>query len=54
MGKANSWTPHLIGDEWEIVKGVTEPGWWALDDNFVAVLGPYDSKKACEKAIRRA
>jgi hypothetical protein len=31
---------------------VQEPGWYAFDDNHVPVLGPFQSRKDCEKAIK--
>ncbi len=31
---------------------VTEPGWYAVDDNDKAVLGPFASLAECERAIR--
>ena len=31
---------------------VTEPGWYAVDDAGKVVLGPFDSLRQCERAIR--
>ncbi len=31
---------------------VTEPGWYAVDDNDKVVLGPFASLAECERAIR--
>lgn len=53
MSKAENLTPTLLDDEWDSVAGATGPGWYALSDNHVAGLGPFDSRKECEKAIQR-
>mgnify|MGYP001228524405 CR=1 FL=1 len=47
-------TVHLLTEEWESVSSAEGPGWYALDEKFVCQLGPYDTKRDCEKAIRRA
>jgi hypothetical protein len=31
---------------------VSEPGWYAVDDNDKVVLGPFVSLAECERAIR--
>ena len=31
---------------------VTEPGWYAVDENDKVVLGPFASLDECERAIR--
>ena len=31
---------------------VTEPGWYAIDDEDKVVLGPFDSLAQCERAIQ--
>lgn len=31
---------------------VSEPGWYAIDDNDKIVLGPFASLAECERAIR--
>lgn len=53
MSKANELTAHLIGEEWDSVEGASEPDWYALTDNHVAVRGPFDTREQCEKAIKR-
>jgi len=53
MGRARDLTPIKLGEEWDSVTGATEPGWYAVDDNHVAVMGPFNSKEACQKAIER-
>lgn len=31
---------------------VTEPGWYAVDDGYKVVLGPFVSLAECERAIQ--
>jgi hypothetical protein len=33
---------------------VTEPGWYAFDDDHIPVLGPFNSREECVEAIRKA
>ena len=42
---------HLAADDVGDYR-VTEPGWYALDDNDKAVLGPFVSLGECERAIQ--
>jgi hypothetical protein len=31
---------------------VKEPGWYAFNDDHIAVLGPFKSDQECEEAIK--
>lgn len=55
MSKAADLTAIYIGEDLEgAQKGiVTDPGWYAVDDNHCATTGPFDTRKECEKAIQR-
>lgn len=55
MSKAADLTAIYIGKDLEgAQKGiVTDPGWYAVDDSHVATMGPFDTKRECEKAIQR-
>jgi hypothetical protein len=33
---------------------VTEPGWYAFDDDHIPVLGPFGSDEECLEAIKKA
>jgi hypothetical protein len=54
MTRAKDLTPSVFGgDEWEAVKGATGPGWYAMDDNYTAVRGPFTTREECVKEIKR-
>lgn len=53
VSKAKDLTPTLLGEEWDSVAGATGPGWYAVSDKHVAGMGPFSSRKECEKAIQR-
>ncbi|HZQ00393.1 MAG TPA: hypothetical protein VFB13_12690 [Reyranella sp.] len=42
---------HVASDDVGDYK-VSEPGWYAADDNEKVVLGPFASLAECERAIR--
>jgi hypothetical protein len=45
-------TAHVSREDIHLFR-VTEPGWYAFDDDHLALLGPFDSPEECEQAIRR-
>ena len=46
-------TPHQVSKEDTDMHHVTDPGWYAFDDNHRAVLGPFATRDACMKEIKR-
>jgi hypothetical protein len=47
-------TPFFVPKEdAEMYKGAKGGYWYAFDDNHVPVLGPFNSRKECAKAIKR-
>jgi hypothetical protein len=44
-------TAHILPEDMDLFR-VREPGWYAFDDDHVALLGPFNSREECEKAIR--
>jgi hypothetical protein len=44
---------YVPPDEIQLFK-VKEPGWYALDDDHIPVLGPFNSEEECLAAVRKA
>jgi hypothetical protein len=44
---------HVTNADKAIYK-VEKSGWYAFDDNHAPILGPFDSRKKCVKAIEKA
>lgn len=46
-------SPHFLRNEDAEMHKVSEPGWYAFDDNFAPSLGSFSSRAECEEAISR-